>query len=49
MVHMLEAEGASGTGTGRQIRYSPDGKRMYLVRDNDSATAEVWMLWLTSE
>ncbi len=49
LVHMLEAEGASGTGTGRQIRYSPDGKRMYLVRDNDSATAEVWMLWLTSE
>jgi DNA-binding beta-propeller fold protein YncE len=48
-LHFAPAGGLSGSGTGRELRYSPDGKRLYLVRDNDSASGELWMLWLTSE
>jgi hypothetical protein len=48
LAHFAPSQGVSGSGTGRQIRFTPDGERAYLVRDNGSATGEVWMLWLTS-
>jgi hypothetical protein len=47
--HLVASGGASGTGTGRRIRYSADGKRAYLIRDEGAGTSEIWMIWLTSE
>lgn len=49
LFHFADANGASGSGTGRQVRFTPDGERAYLLRDNGSASGEVWMLWLTSQ
>lgn len=46
---LVPSKGASGSGTARAMRYTADGKRAYLIRDNGSATAEIWMLWLTAQ
>ena len=40
----VSAEAVGNGGTSRQIRFSPDGTRAYLVRDNGNATAQIWVL-----
>jgi len=41
--------GTSGTGTGRFMRFTPDGERAYVVRDQGAGSSELWMLWLVEE
>ncbi|MFT7485945.1 MAG: hypothetical protein ACI9F9_001797 [Candidatus Paceibacteria bacterium] len=42
----VAAGGVGGGPTSRQVRFSPDGERAYLVRDNGLSTAQVWILGL---
>jgi len=45
----VPANGAANGGTSDQVRFTPDGRKAYLVRDNGLPSAEFWILTLTSQ
>jgi len=49
VLKFVESGGATGSGTGSSFAVTPDGQRAYLVRDNASATGEIWMLRLEAD
>lgn len=49
VLRFVPSGGATNAGTGRELRYTPDGKRAYLIRDQGTANAELWMIQLTSQ
>lgn len=49
VLQFVPSGGAGAGGTGRELRFTADGKRAYTVRDAGEPTSELWMIWLTSQ